>query len=119
MSRISSTDSFSWFARTAPYHLAEDLRQRTLSHLNQAIVLDLARKHLPQARLVSRPTVTDAIVEVCQGRVDGAFFEENAALTALLDGIPCAGIPLRSIWEPSIHTNLGVASTFEVGPHRR
>ena len=96
----------------SPYHLAEDLRQRTLSHLNQAIVLDLARKHLPQARLVSRPTVTDAIVEVCQGRVDGAFFEENAALTALLDGIPC-GVPLRSVWEPSIHTNLGVASTFE------
>ncbi len=76
-------------------------------------MVDLAKKHFPKARLVSRPTVTEAIVEVCQGRVDGAFFEENAALTALLDGIPCDGIPLRSIWEPSIHTNLGVASTFE------
>jgi PAS domain S-box-containing protein len=97
----------------SPYHQAEDLRQRTLSHLNQAIVVDLARKHLPQARLVSRPTVTDAIVEVCQGHVDGAFLEENAALTALLDGSPCAGIPLRSVWEPSIQTNLSVASTFE------
>ena len=37
----------------------------------------------------------------------------KCALTALLDGMPCAGVPLRSIWEPSIHTNLGVASTFE------
>jgi PAS domain S-box-containing protein len=97
----------------SPYRLAEDLRKRTLSHLNQAIVVDLEREHFPQARLVARPTVTDAILEACQGRVDGAFVEENAALTALLDGMPCTGVPLRSIWEPSIHTNLGVASTFE------
>jgi hypothetical protein len=57
--------------------------------------------------------VKDAIGEVCDGRVDGAFLEENSALATLLDGLPCVGIPVRLIWAPSIRTNLGVAATFE------
>ena len=65
------------------------------------------------ARLIARPTVKDAIAEVCEGRVDGAFLEENSALATLLDGLPCVGLPVRLIWAPSIRTNLGVAATFE------
>jgi hypothetical protein len=90
----------------------EDLEQRTLSHLDQPIVTDLAREHFPQARLIARPTVKDALAEVCESRVDGAFVEENSALSTLLDGIPCAGLPVRMIGIPSIRTHLDVAATF-------
>ncbi len=97
----------------APYHRVEDLEQRTLSHINQAIVTYLANKHFPQTRRIARPSVRDAISEVCEGRADGALLEENSALSALLDGIPCAGVPVRLIWIPSMRTKLGVAARFE------
>ena len=95
-----------------PYRRVEDLEQRTLSHLDQPIVTDLAKEHFPRARLIARPTVKDALAEVCESRVDGAFVEENSALSTLLDGIPCAGLPVRMIGIPSIRTHLGVAATF-------
>src|SRR5260370_12111000 len=72
----------------APYRRVEDLEQRTLSHLNQPIVSDLAKVHFPQTRLIARPTARDAIAEVCDRLADGAVLEENSALSTLLDGIP-------------------------------
>ena len=97
----------------APYRSVEDLRQGTLSHLDQPIVTYLTKEYLPHTRLVARPTVRAAIAEVCEGRVDGSLLEENSALATLLDGFPCVEHPLRLIWIPTIHTNLGVAATFE------
>jgi PAS domain S-box-containing protein len=97
----------------APYRSVEDLEQRTLSHLDQPIVTHIAKEHFPRMRLVARPTVREAVAEVCESRVDGAFFEENSVLTTLLDGLPCAGVPMRMIWVPTVHTSLGVAATFE------
>jgi PAS domain S-box-containing protein len=97
----------------APYRSVQDLEQRTLSHLNQPIVTYLATEHFPRTRLIAKPNLKDVIAEVCEGRADGAFLEENSALSALLDGIPCAGIPMRLIWIPSIRTKLGVGATFE------
>src|SRR5262249_40175881 len=77
------------------------------------IVVYLAKQYFPKAQLIAKPTPRDAIAEVCESRADGAFLEENHAISTLLDGLPCAGVPARLIWVPSIHTYLGVAGTFE------
>src|SRR5215471_6665851 len=97
----------------SPYRSWDELKQRSLSHINQTIVDYLAKQYFPQARLVPRATTREVDAEVCEGRVDGAFLEENGALSSLLDGIPCDKVPVRLIWAPTIHTTLGVASTFE------
>jgi PAS domain S-box-containing protein len=96
----------------SPYLGPQDLAHATVTHYDQAIDYRLARKALPDAKLVARPSLRDAIEEVCQHRADAAYTEEFSGLSALLGGPSCAGQPLRIISVPGLRTKLGVGSTF-------
>ena len=64
-------------------------------------------------RLRARPSVRDAIEDVCEQRTDAAFMDEFTGLAVLLGGVPCSGRPLRLVSHPMMRTTLGVGSTRE------
>jgi two-component system cell cycle sensor histidine kinase/response regulator CckA len=94
------------------YSRVQDLASAKISHLDLPIDQQLLHATLPEARLVARPSLKDAIEEVCTLRADAAFMDEFTASAVLLGGIPCSSQPLRLIPMPMLRTTLGVGSTL-------
>ncbi len=67
----------------------------------------------PNAHVRARPSLRDAIEDVCEQRTDAAFMDEFTGLAVLFGGMPCPGQPLRLISHPAMRTTLGVGSTLE------
>ena len=95
------------------YSRVQDLASARISHLDLPINQQLLHGALPNARLVARPSLKDAIEDVCTLRADAAFLDEFTASAALLGGLPCSPQPLREIPMPMLRTTLGVGSTLE------
>jgi PAS domain S-box-containing protein len=99
--------------QSSRYQRAHDLDRAAIGHINQPIAARALTKEFPNARLVALTSAEAVVEEVCSGRVDGAYLEENSAVGTLLDGVACHGEPLRLISIPSIRSYLGVGATFE------
>ena len=95
------------------YSRVQDLAWTKISHLDLPINQQLLHGALPNARLVARPSLRDAIEDVCTLRADAAFLDEFTASAVLLGGLPCSPQPLREIPMPMLRTTLGVGSTLE------
>ena len=95
------------------YSRVQDLASAKISHLDLPINQQLLHGALPNARLVARPSLKDAIEDVCTLRADAAFLDEFTASAVLLGGLPCSPQPLREIPMPMLRTTLGVGSTLE------
>jgi PAS domain S-box-containing protein len=94
------------------YSQPRDLAQATVTHYDQPIDRQFARTILPEARLVAKSSLKEAIEDVCRQEADAAYVEEFSAVSALLAGPSCFGQPLRMISIPDVRTRLGVGSTF-------
>ena len=95
------------------YLQAQDLAGAGVSYNSLPINEHLIHAVCPSAQVRARPSLQDAIEDVCEQRTDAAFMDEFTGLAVLLGGVPCPGRPLRLISHPTMRTTLGVGSTPE------
>ena len=95
------------------YLEAQDLAGATVSYNSLPINEHLIHAACPGAQVRARPSLQDAIEDVCEQRTDAAFMDEFTGLAVLLGGVPCSGRPLRLVSHPAMRTTLGVGSTRE------
>ena len=95
------------------YLAAQDLAGAAVSYNSLPINEHLIHAVSPNAQVRARPSLRDAIEDVCEQRADAAFMDEFTGLAVLLGGVPCPGRPLRLVSHPMMRTTLGVGSTLE------
>jgi len=96
----------------SPYWQWQDLAHARIAHFDQPFDRRLAHKTAPDASLIAKASLKEAIDDVCGQRADAAFIDEFGAVSTLLAGPSCSGQPLRMISIPALRTRLGVGSTF-------
>lgn len=94
------------------YIQPQDLSRATIACLNMPILRRLVHRVLPNAMLVGKPTIEQAVEEVCHARADAVFTEEFSSVSTMFSGRMCQDGPLRVIWIPELRTTLGIGSTF-------
>jgi PAS domain S-box-containing protein len=95
------------------YLQAQDLAGAAISCNSLPINEHLIRAICPSAQVRAKPSLRDAIEDVCEQRTDAAFMDEFTGLAVLFGGMPCPGRPLRLVSHPTMRTTLGVGSTPE------
>ena len=105
-------DHYLMIRADSPYSQLQDFSMATVAHLDLAIAPRILRGILPNAHLLARPSTKDAIEDVCAGRADAAFTDEFTGVSTLFNGLACVNQPLRTVWIPSLQTQLGVGATF-------
>src|SRR5262249_36973852 len=94
------------------YQRVQDLARATVAYVDLPVNRKLASSVLPAATLAAKPSVEQAVEDLCRERADGFFVEEFSAVSVLFKGRTCGGGPLRLIWIPDLRTKLAVGSTF-------
>ena len=94
----------------------EDLRKSTIAYDGEPLDARVLHLHLPNAQLSLIESPRARLEAVCKQRVEAAYFDEYAALAALLDGIACGEQGLRVIQVPEMNGLLGVGAVFEARP---
>ncbi|HXA53196.1 MAG TPA: PAS domain S-box protein [Candidatus Acidoferrum sp.] len=98
----------------SPYFRVDDLATATVSELDLPINRILVRRILPDAHLVTTPTLKEAVEQVCAHRSDAVFLDEFTGVAALLSGLSCEGQPLRVIPLPMLPITLGVGASLDL-----
>jgi PAS domain S-box-containing protein len=99
---------------SSPFFRVEDLAASSVSELELPINRTLLRRILPDATLITTPTLKEAVELVCAQRADAVFLDEFTGVAALLSGISCEGQPLRVIPVPELAITLGVGAPLEL-----
>jgi ABC-type amino acid transport substrate-binding protein len=94
------------------YVQPQDLSRATIAYVNLPVNQLLAHRVVPEATLVAKPSIEQAIEEVCRARAEAVFGEEFSSVSILSSGLTCQGKPLRLIWISELRTRLGIGSTF-------
>ncbi len=95
------------------YLQAQDLAGAAISYNSLPINEHLIHAVCPSTQVRARPSLRDAIEDVCEQRTDAAFMDEFTGLAVLFGGMPCPGRPLRLVSHPAMRTMLGGGSTPE------
>ena len=93
-----------------------DLANATIAILGLPINHRLVPRVLPNARVMTRPSLKESIESVCSGLADAALVDEFGGMSTVLGGLACANQPLRMIWIPTLETELGIGATFRARP---
>ncbi|MES2693335.1 MAG: transporter substrate-binding domain-containing protein, partial [Verrucomicrobiota bacterium] len=92
----------------SPIRDARELARARVSHISSGANRDLVRQMFPEVTAVSRPSSTEALQELLDGRVDAVFLDQYALFTSLLRGEK--SIPLRVLPNHSPKRQMAVAT---------
>ena len=98
------------------YLQVRDLANATIALADLPINQRLVRRVLPNARVMTRPSLKESIESVCGGLADASFADEFGGMSTALGGLACTNQPLRMIWIPTLETELGIGATFRARP---
>jgi PAS domain S-box-containing protein len=98
----------------SPFFRVEDLATSRISEMELPINRILVGRILPDASLVTTPTLKEAVEMVCGHHSDAVFLDEFTGVAALLSGLSCGGQPLRVIPLPELAITLGVGAPLEL-----
>ncbi len=96
----------------SPYREARELARARVSHISSGANRDLVRQMFPEVTAVMRPSSTEALQELIDGRVDAAFIDQYALFTSLLRGEQ--SVPLRVLPTYAPKRQMALAARFDV-----
>ena len=106
-------DSILLVSADSAFVRVQDLEFASISFYDLPINRRLVLGRLPKAQLEPSPSHQQSIQDLCAHRVDAVYLDEFTANAVLLSGLACSSQSLRKIPVPSLHTDLGVGSTFQ------
>lgn len=108
-----SHDSILLVRAESPFFHLQDLALARISFYDLPVNRRLVLGRLPKARVMPSPSHPQSVQDLCANRADAVYLDEFTANAILLSGLACSAQPLRTIPLPSLHTELGVGSTFQ------